>query len=186
MFIPTLLLPLLATLALSFASPISPRASKGEGSYFRSSSTPNTCLTVQNGYAAIGSTVALTNCVAIPGTYLDEFQLFSPTGAQKRGPIKLVAHPELCLEADISNGNGGKVTVQSCDASREGQAFSIGSVEGSKMKITIGENGSQCLDVVKDSAPIDAKPYGSIKDLQTWECHGADHPDVAQQYFSLA
>ncbi|WVQ64537.1 uncharacterized protein L199_002704 [Kwoniella botswanensis] len=183
MFIQSLLLPLLATLAI--ASPITPRAQ--EGKRIRSLASPDLCLTVQNGYAAYGTIVALTACSQGSGGYLDQFQFFSAVGPQ-RGQIKLISNEDMCLDADTSNGNGGQVTIEACEDGKDSQVFTVGTTgTGSEpnLRLAIGQDEAQCLDVVKDSTPIQRKPYGSEKDLQTWECHPTDHPDAQQQYFEL-
>ncbi|WRT63598.1 uncharacterized protein IL334_000521 [Kwoniella shivajii] len=181
MFTQLILLPLLATLAL--ASPIA-RQSTTEGKRIRSISNPSLCVTVQNGYAAYGTNVALSGCG--DETSFTEFQLFSAVGPQ-RGLIQLISDDRYCLDAG-DEVNGGGITLQGCDDSIDSQIFTVGTTgTGSEpnLRLAVGSSESQCLDVEKDSTPVNAKPYGSVKDLQTWECHDADSPDAAQQYFEL-
>ncbi|WVW81518.1 hypothetical protein I302_103512 [Kwoniella bestiolae CBS 10118] len=183
MFAKVLLLPLLASLAL--ASPITKRDS--EGKRIRSLASPDLCLTVQNGYAAYGTKVAMTGCSQGEGGYLDQFQFFSAVGPQ-RGQIKLISNEDMCLDADTSNGNGGQISIEACEDGKDSQVFTVGTTgTGSEpnLRLAIGSSESQCLDVVKDSTPSYQKPYGYTKDLQSWECHPTDHPDAQQQYFEL-
>ncbi|OCF73828.1 hypothetical protein I204_05673 [Kwoniella mangroviensis CBS 8886] len=176
MFIQALLVPLLATLAI--ASPVTPRTEEDE--YIRSVSNPNLYVTVQYGYAAPGTLVAMT------GGPSKQFQFFSVADPQQ-GQIKLISDETMCLDADTSNGNGGKVTIETCEDGKDSQVFTVTAAPGNPAysRYAIGLAQAQCLDVVKDSVPIERKPYGSQKDLQTWECHAADHPDAQQQYFDL-
>jgi hypothetical protein len=39
-------------------------------------------------------------------------------------------------------------------------------------------DADQCLDVIKESVAVPAKPYGSVKDVGTWSCSGPDPNQV--------
>ncbi|WWC85543.1 uncharacterized protein L201_000407 [Kwoniella dendrophila CBS 6074] len=185
MFTKSILFSLCATLAIS--SPIlTSRQDSQEGKRIRSISNPDLCLTVQNGYAAYGTTVEMTSCSQGSGGYLDQFQYFSAVGPQ-RGQIKLISNSGLCLDAG-DQSNGATITVNACDDSSDSQIFTVGTTgtgDQPNLRLAIGSSESQCLDVEKDSTPVQAKPYGSTKNLQAWECHALDDADAAQQYFEL-
>ncbi|WWC57839.1 uncharacterized protein I303_100374 [Kwoniella dejecticola CBS 10117] len=184
-----ILLPLLATLSL--ASPVHVQRDAQAGKRIRSLASPNLCVTVQNGYAAYGTRVALTACSqgSNGDGYLDEFQYWSVTGPQ-RGQIKLSSKDYMCLDAgDESNGAG--ITIEACEDGKDSQIWTVGTTgTGSQpnLQLSVGSAESQCLDVVKDSTPVQSKPYGSEKDAQVWSCHTQDGntADAIQQFFELA
>ncbi|WWC67091.1 uncharacterized protein I206_100998 [Kwoniella pini CBS 10737] len=182
-----LLTPLLATLAL--ASPV-PRDSYS-GKRIRSLASPDLCLTVQNGYAAYGTIVAFTACSQDSNGegYLDQFQYWSVVGPQ-RGQIKLSSNDEMCLDGG-DESNGSEITIQACEDEKDSQIWTVGTTgtgNQPNLQLAVGSSESQCLDVVKDSNPVQTKPYGSEKDSQVWSCHTQDgnEADAIQQFFELA
>ncbi|WRT63600.1 uncharacterized protein IL334_000523 [Kwoniella shivajii] len=181
-----LLLPLLSGLALAAPTPmpttphLESRGS-GPGSRIRSISNPDLCVTVQNGFAGNGARIALSDCWDDQETFA-KLQQWSVIGPQT-GQVDLIWHTDLCLDAGDQT-NGAEVTVSRCGEGQR-QSWDIESLDDGKFRFKINDQSSQCLDVIKDSTSSYNKPYISVKDLQMWECHPDDHPDISQQYFEL-
>jgi hypothetical protein len=73
-----------------------------------------------------------------------------------------------CVDFGTTPANGGKVTLNVCRGT-PGQTFWV-----TADNRVAQYQGKQCLDVVRGSTPSDEKPYGTLADVQTWECTTGD------------
>ncbi|EIW73070.1 hypothetical protein TREMEDRAFT_19145, partial [Tremella mesenterica DSM 1558] len=131
------------------------------------------CVTVQNGYAGIGSAVELSYCFANNDQFVKN-QLWDYTVGQT-GLIKLHGQ-NLCLDAGDNPGNAASLKVWTCYDGLLQQTWNFQTAN----VLSLPNSGYQCLDVVSGSQPGTQKPYNSVGDLQTWECSTNNDP---QQIF---
>lgn len=131
------------------------------------------CVTVQNGYAAIGTAVQISYCFADPSSTAQNFQLFDLPDVGTAGNVQLHG-TDLCLDAGDDPANASGIKVWTCGDGWLQQTWTFEAAN----RLSLG-NG-QCLDVVAGSGPINAKPYGSEEELQTWACSNNGDP---QQVF---
>lgn len=130
----------------------------------------NLCATVMGGTPGNGAVVALSTCLA-PGTEYYGLQLFQQTSNN----FLQLAGTNFCLDAGVNPANGSGMKIWTCYDGLLQQTWSV----NANRLISLGNN--QCLDVTLESGRRDIKPYGSLKDLQTWQCSATD----PQQLFVL-
>lgn len=140
----------------------------GKGNQIKFAGNPNQCLTVQNGFAGVGSTVALSDCFGAGDqfaglqtwTYLPN----SATAVQLTGT-------NLCLDAGSNPANGVQMKVWTCYPGLYQQTWYF---VGDTQHIAIYNGPGLCLDVQAGSQPGTQKPYNSLQNVQTWACSGPD------------
>ncbi|ORY26945.1 hypothetical protein BCR39DRAFT_469795, partial [Naematelia encephala] len=139
------------------------------------------CVTVQNGYAAIGTAVQISYCFADPSSTSQNFQLFDLPAVGSSGNVQLHG-TNYCLDAGDNPANGSGIKIWTCGDGWLQQTWDFESDK--RLSLSNGEwifntlNThtnylwciGQCLDVVAGSGPTQTKPYGSEENLQTWEC----------------
>jgi hypothetical protein len=124
------------------------------------------CLTVNNGYAGVGTSVAIVGCGSANDTNLRSLQTWNFV-KQAESNIALNG-TTLNLDAGSNPGNGVGAKV-----------WTALDVPQQKFYYTADNHialygGSVCLDVVAESGPTPTKPYGTLKDVQYWDCSGPD------------
>ena len=133
------------------------------------------CLTVQNGYAGRGTRVAISYCFGEGGSFSD----LQSWDVLDNGLIQLHGVEyglQGCVDAGDAPANGSGAKLWDCYAGLLQQNWSS---DGSRFSLGNG----QCLDVVKESGTVQAKPYGSVKDIQTWQCSDNNDPYQAFQFW---
>ncbi|EIN08566.1 ricin B-like lectin [Punctularia strigosozonata HHB-11173 SS5] len=131
------------------------------------------CLSVTNGYAAKGTTVALVSCFGATDPAIG-FQLWTLTrNAQTQIVLTLPQHGKTYCLTYSKQQNGGTAYISPCDSNNPHQTFWY--TEDNHVSLY---NGNQCLDVVSGSGPRSQKPYGTLQDVQTWACSGTDKQQI--------
>ena len=131
---------------------------------------PNDCVTIQNGYAGVGTTVAISSCFPTDPNF---GKLQKWTFDARNGGSSVLEAAGLCLDAGDNPANGSGMKVWDCYPGLLQQTWSF---DGHQITLSNG----QALDVVKESTPSYNKPYISEKDLQTWTA--STNADPYQQF----
>lgn len=120
-------------------------------------------LTVSNGYVAQGTAVTISSVL---GGDEAKFQLWDIS--KGAGQIR-VAGTNYCLDAGSAPGNGVGAKVWTCYDGLAAQNWFY--TDDNHIALT---GGSVCLDVKAESGPVKSKPYGSLKDVQEYQCSGGN------------
>lgn len=150
---------------------ISPGGGDGSGLWIHPNGNTTECLTVANGAAGLNAEVVITGCFAPYPT--DEFiGLQTWNIVQGSASTIQLAGTNYCLDAGSTPGNGNDMKIYTCYPGLTQQTWYYTTDNHIALY-----NGNQCLDVKAESGTIQSEPYGSLKNVQTWQCSG---PDVNQ------
>jgi hypothetical protein len=72
--------------------------------------------------------------------------------------------------------NGSPITIATCDANAPGQKLSI----TDDLHIAVENGPGQCMDVRAESVELPVKPYGLLKEVQSWEVRVPRCPAVVE------
>jgi len=125
------------------------------------------CLTVQNGYAAISSSVALSYCFGGSEPYATTLQHWILPAIGTTGPIQL-AGTNYCLDAGASPHDNVGMKIWTCYDGLAQQQWTHTSTRHGNRFSTVN---NQCVDVEQDSIAGNQKPYNSLKYVQTYTCY---------------
>lgn len=129
------------------------------------------CLTVQGGYAALGTEVALSSCFGGAEPYSTPVQHWIVPAVGTTGQIKL-AGTDYCLDAGTSPHDSVDMKIWTCYDGLEQQQWAY---TGTRYGNTLVTANNECLDVVQDSIAGTQKPYNSLKNVQTYTCYVANN-----------
>ncbi|KAJ9113188.1 hypothetical protein QFC22_006027 [Naganishia vaughanmartiniae] len=133
------------------------------------------CLTVGNGAFSNGATLTINSCFEPSSDYY-AFQQF----VYNEGNTKIQVAPnnltttDYCVDFGSDRGvNGVGAKIWQCYPDLPAQNLWI---TGDAHISVTGDN--QCMDVRAESAPGQNKPYGSLKDIQSWQCSGGNSNQI--------
>ncbi|KAJ9113194.1 hypothetical protein QFC22_006033 [Naganishia vaughanmartiniae] len=129
------------------------------------------CLTVANGAFSNGAALTINSCFEPSSNYYAFQQFVYTEGATKVqvAPNSLTT-TNYCVDFGSDRGvNGVGAKIWQCYDNVPAQNLYI---TGDAHLAVEGDN--QCLDVRAESGPSQNKPYGSLKDVQSWQCSGGD------------
>lgn len=131
------------------------------------------CLTVNNGYAGVGTNLVIVDCLAPTDSFasLQRFNINRGSGA-----VQLVT-PALCLDAGSTPANGNVAKIYTCYPGLFQQTYYF--TDDGRIAV---QGGNQCLDVRAESGPTQTAPLGSLKDVQFWQCTTGDD----NQYWTVS
>lgn len=149
----------------STSSSAGPSSTPGAGQKYKIKSTQNDnwCVTEQT-----DGSVKISTCFDDEFSRYQEWTFTGATGGS--GHIKLADSENSCLDAGNDPANGSKLKTYQC---YDGLLQQTWSLNGQQLQLANG----QALDVEKESGPNRfVKPFGSEKDLQTWEASTNNDP----------
>ncbi|KAJ9119935.1 hypothetical protein QFC24_005418 [Naganishia onofrii] len=129
------------------------------------------CLTVGNGYFASGTGLTINSCFDPSSNYY-AFQQFLYTPGATKIQVAPNSHTttNYCVDFGSDRGvNGVGAKIWECYDNLPAQSLWI--TDDNHIAV-VGDN--QCMDVRAESGPGQTKPYGSLKDIQSWQCSGGD------------
>ncbi|KAJ9107967.1 hypothetical protein QFC20_003652 [Naganishia adeliensis] len=129
------------------------------------------CLTVANGYLANGAALTINDCFDAGSTYFSLQQFVYTSGSTNiRVAPNSLSTTDYCVDFGSDRGvNGVGLKIWQCYDGLPAQQLYI---TGDNHIAVEGDN--QCADVKAESQASQAKPYGSLKDVQSWQCSGGN------------
>ncbi|KAJ9098956.1 hypothetical protein QFC19_006180 [Naganishia cerealis] len=133
------------------------------------------CLTVSDGNFANGARLTINGCFGTDSPFYAMQQFVYNTGNTKiRVAPNSFTTTDYCVDFGSDRGvNGADVKIWQCYNDLPAQNLWL---TGDNHIAVTGDN--QCLDVTAESGPTQSKPYGSLKDLQSWQCSGGNGNQV--------
>ncbi|KAJ9104624.1 hypothetical protein QFC21_002122 [Naganishia friedmannii] len=129
------------------------------------------CLTVGNGYFADGTSLTINSCFEPSSSYY-AFQQFVYTAGNTKIQVapNSLTKTNYCVDFGSDKGaNGVMGKIWQCYDNLPAQNLWI--TGDNHIALT---DSDQCLDVRAESGPGQTKPYGSLKDVQSWQCSGGN------------
>lgn len=145
--------------------PDNPPPTGGRRIYWNGDQTK--CLTVNNGALSNGQGVTINTCFATDNAD-SRFQRWEIN--RGAGAIK-VQGTNYCLDAGTAPGNGVMAKIWQCYDGLAAQNWYYTAPGDDHIALT---GNTVCLDVRAESGPQQNKPYGSLKDVQQWQCAGGN------------
>ncbi|KAJ9107966.1 hypothetical protein QFC20_003651 [Naganishia adeliensis] len=129
------------------------------------------CLTVTQGNLANGVALTINDCFDASSTFFALQQFVYNQGSTKiRVARNSLSATDYCVDFGSNRGvNGVGLKIWQC---YDGLAAQQLYITGDNHIAVEGDN--QCADVRAESQATQAKPYGSHKDLQSWQCSGGN------------
>jgi len=153
--------------AVSTPSQSSTPSTGGKRIYWNGDKTK--CLTVGNGYAGVGTQVQIVGCFSDSDPFASlQKWTFNPSAPGAITVTGANSNTPLCLDAGNNPSNGSGMKIYTCYPGLLQQTWSFNGNGLASLS-----NG-QCLNVRAESGPGFNKPYGSLKDTQTWACSSSD------------